>query len=406
MGLKINVDAVAMGKIALFDTDRSLTGQEGVVYPGPPAIVDDPPSTLAARLFATGDGIEHVHVMSNMVSVRRSAGWDDDALDQASMVIEQLFVFYPPGPAAGDDPDEQLRAANYNATITAIRAHNEDLWVMKIKPDDPIESFEPGQYTTLALGYWEPRADEATEGFDDDQRKKLARRSYSVSSSMFEEDGELVEAHPEEAEFYIVKVRPGEEEIPALTPRIFMKGVGDRIFMGRKFTGHYTLEGVQPTDSVVFLSTGTGEAPQNAMSAELFRRDHRGRILSVVCVRYNDDLAYTREQAIAEERYPNYKYLTLTTREPETIDNKVYIQDLILSGRLEEELGAPLDPSSTHVFLCGNPAMIGLPKWGDDDEPQFPEVLGVCQILHERGFVIDHRRVRGNVHYEEYWKDR
>jgi ferredoxin--NADP+ reductase len=382
-----------------------LTGQEGVVYPGPPAKVDDPPSTLAARLFATGEAIEHVHVMSNMVSVRRSSDWDDDALDQASMVIEQLFVFYPAGPAAGDDPDEQLRAASYNATITAIRAHNEDLWVMKIKPDDPIESFEPGQYTTLALGYWEPRADEATEGFDDEQRRKLARRSYSVSSSMFGEDGELVEAQPEEAEFYIVKVRPGEEEIPALTPRIFMKGVGDRIFMGRKFTGHYTLEGVEPSDSIVFLATGTGEAPQNAMSAELFRRGHQGRILSVVCVRFNDDLAYTREQAIAEERYSNYKYLTLTTREPETIDNKVYIQDLILSGQLEEELGAPLDPSSAHVFLCGNPAMIGLPKW-DDDEPQFPEVLGVCQILHERGFTIDHRRVRGNVHYEEYWKDR
>ncbi len=406
MGLEINVEAVAMGKIALFDTDRSLTGQEGVVYPGPPATVDNPPSTLASRLFAVDDDIEHVHVMSNMVSVRRSTDWDDDAIDQASNVVEQLFVFYPKGPMAGDDPDEQLRAAGYNATITAIRAHNEDLWVMKIRPDEPIDPFEAGQYTTLALGYWEPRADEATENFDDEQRRKLARRSYSVSSSMFGDDGELVEAHPEEVEFYIVKVRPGEEEIPALTPRIFMKGVGDRIFMGRKFTGHYTLEGVTPTDSIVFLATGTGEAPQNAMSAELFRRGHQGRILSVVCVRYNDDLAYTREQAIAEERYPNYKYLTLTTREPETIDNKVYIQDLLMSGRLEEELGAPLDPSSTHVFRCGNPAMIGLPKWDEDDQPHFPEVLGVCQMLHERGFTIDHRRVRGNVHYEEYWKDR
>jgi ferredoxin--NADP+ reductase len=405
VGLRINVDAVAMGQVALFSTDRTLTGQEGIVYPGPPASVDDPPSTLAARLFESGDRIEHVHVMSNMVSVRRSSPWDEDAIADASKIIEDLFVFYrPAAPVAGDEY-EQLRADEYNATITAIRAHNEDLWVMRIKPDEPIDSFDAGQYTTLALGYWEPRADEAIEDFDQDQRRKMARRSYSVSSSMFDDEGELVAANPDDVEFYIVKVRPGEQEIPALTPRIFMKGVGDRIFMGRKFTGHYTLEGVRPTDSVVFLATGTGEAPQNTMSAELFRRGHEGRILSVVCVRYNADLAYMREQAIAEERFTNYKYLTLTTREPDTINDKVYIQDMILSGRLEEELGAPLDPETTHVFLCGNPAMIGLPKW-EDDEPRFPEVLGVCQILHDRGFTIDHRRTRGNVHYEEYWKDR
>ena len=98
--------------------------------------------------------------------------------------------------------------------------------------------------------------------------------------------------------------------------------------------------------------------------------------------------------------------MTITTREPGDLENKVYIQDVIASGRLEEEMGAPLDPTNTHVFLCGNPAMIGLPKWDEDGEMEFPEVLGVCQMLHERGFTIDHRRERGNVHYEEYWKDR
>jgi ferredoxin--NADP+ reductase len=206
-------------------------------------------------------------------------------------------------------------------------------------------------------------------------------------------------------EFYIVKVRPGQEEIPALTPRIFLKGVGDRIFMGRKFTGHYTLEGVEPTDNVIFLSTGTGEAPQNLMTAELLRREHQGKILNVVCVRYRADLAYVEQQKIVEERYPLYRYLTLTTREPENQGKKVYIQDMIPSGQLEAELGAPLDPGSTHVYLCGNPSMIGLPKW-IDDEIVFPETVGVCQLLHERGFTIDRRKQRGNVHYEEYWKDR
>ena len=69
-------------------------------------------------------------------------------------------------------------------------------------------------------------------------------------------------------------------------------------------------------------------------------------------------------------------------------------------------MGAPLDPANTHVFLCGNPQMIGLPKWDDDGTMHFPEPRGVCEILHERGFTIDHLRERGNVHYEEYWKER
>ena len=114
----------------------------------------------------------------------------------------------------------------------------------------------------------------------------MARRSYSVSSSMIDEEGQLLPPHTPDVEFYIVKVKPGQEEIPALTPRLFLKGEGDRLYMGRKFTGHYTLEGVKPEDNIVFLSTGTGEAPQNAMIAELLRQKHKGRILDVVCVRY------------------------------------------------------------------------------------------------------------------------
>lgn len=38
-------------------------------------------------------------------------------------------------------------------------------------------------------------------------------------------------------------------------------------------------------------------------------------------------------------RYPNYIYLPLTTREADTIGKKVYIQDLITSGQMEERLG-------------------------------------------------------------------
>jgi ferredoxin--NADP+ reductase len=405
MGQRITVSAVPIGDVALFDLDRSLTGQDGMTFYGP-SLGSTPPDSLARRLWESDDQLESVHVLSNSVSVRRSSDWTDEDVETVSEIIANLFIHWEV--ESPEERDERLREENYNATITWIREHNPDLWVMRIKPDEPVEPFKPGQYTTLGLGFWEPRADDATEDFEEnpDQIEKMARRSYSVSSSIVDDDGNLVEPHPDEIEFYIVQVPPSEEEIPALTPRVFTQRVGDRIFMSHKFVGRYTLDGVEPDDNIVFLSTGTGEAPQNLMTAELLRNEHRGRILQVVCVRYRKDLAYTEQQAIVEEAHSNYRYVTLTTREPENEGNKIYIQDMLESGDVEKELGVPLDPETTHFFLCGNPAMIGLPKWDDDGTMHFPEPRGVCEILHERGFKIDHLRERGNVHYEEYWKER
>jgi ferredoxin--NADP+ reductase len=401
MGQVIEVSSTPIGSVLLVDTDRSLTGQDGVSFDHSPEDTPDPPSVLATRLFDAIEGVESIHVLSNTLSVRRTTAWEPDQIAAAEDIVSSLFVFY--APESEEDQYEQLRDQYYNATLTDIRAHNDELWIIKVKPDEPPQPFDAGQYTSLALGFWEPRADGAVDDLREGQGKKLARRSYSVSSSIVDENDNLVEAHPDEVEFYIVKVQPDEEEIPALTPRLFRKDVGDRLFLGRKYTGQYTLEGVKPTDNVVFLGTGTGEAPHNAMTAELLRRGHEGKILSAVTVRFRNDLGYLREHEVVKHKWPNYNYVILTTREPENEGNKVYIQDLVSSGAVEDELGAALSPENTHVFLCGNPAMIGLPRW-NEEIPEFPETLGVCELLHERGFTIDHRAEHGNVHYEVYWK--
>ena len=88
---------------------------------------------------------------------------------------------------------------------------HEDLWVIRVKPDQRDTAHRPGQYATLGLGYWEPRVDDADEGLDDRQWTKLIRRSYSISSRIFDEHGYLVDPGEErEIEFYIVHVRPSE----------------------------------------------------------------------------------------------------------------------------------------------------------------------------------------------------
>jgi ferredoxin--NADP+ reductase len=105
-------------------------------------------------------------------------------------------------------------------------------------------------------------------------------------------------------------------------------------------------------------------------------------------------------------RYPRYIYLSLTTREASNAGQKVYLQDLITSGQLEERLGAPLDPSCTHVFLCGNPKMIGVPTTDRaTGQVVYPQPPGVVEILSGRQFHMDQPSVKlkGTIHFEEYW---
>jgi ferredoxin--NADP+ reductase len=299
---------------------------------------------------------------------------------------------------------EELRKEHYNATITYFEPTHSDLWVLGVRPDHGDVHHLPGQYASLGLGYWEKRIDDAEDAQLDDRWDKLVRRSYSISHRIFDEHGYLAqERDTTELEFYIVLVPPTDDNIPGLTPRLALKRPGDRIYLGPKVAGRYTLGPVtDPKGTVVFFATGTGEAPHNAMAVELLRKGHMGPIVSAVTVRNLADLGYMEKNRELESRYHNFHYLPLPTREPGI--PKRYIQDLISDDAFDKEFGVTLDPETTHVFMCGNPAMIGLPT--EDEETgklTYPKPTGVVEILTERGFTLDHRKTKGNLHYEEYW---
>lgn len=307
---------------------------------------------------------------------------------------------------AAHDPD-QLRQQHYNATVVGLRLPNPELMILRVRPDFPLPGHKPGQYSTLGLGSWEPRHPEAQEETPQEgEAPKLIRRAYSISCSVLDEQGGLLQAGNEWLEFYIVLVKHSDKGPPALTPRLFLLKEGDRLFLGEKITGHFTIDPVQPDDAVVFLSTGTGEAPHNYMLWELLRRGHAGRILGACCVRYARDLGYLPIHEELMRRHAGYTYLSLTTREKVNAGQKVYIQDLITSGQLEEKLGQALDPGHAHVYLCGNPKMIGVPTIDrSTGERTYPQPLGVIEILERRGFRVDRpaQKERGNIHFEEYW---
>lgn len=303
----------------------------------------------------------------------------------------------------------QLRQTNYNATVVLLKKANPELMILRVRPDEPLPEHKPGQYTSLGLGYWESRHEGCqAEEVKAEQANRMVLRAYSISCSVLDEAGQLLDRSGVQwLEFYIVLVRDSHrEKPPALTPRLFLLNEGDRVFLGKKITGHFTLDPVKPEDTVLFLSTGTGEAPHNYMLWELLRRGHAGKILSACCVRYKRDLGYLQIQEELTRRYPNYIYLPLTTREADNAGRKVYIQDLISSGQLEQRLGAPLDPARTHVFLCGNPSMIGVPqKDAASAEWVYPKPPGVIELLEGRGFQVDRpqTKTKGNIHFEEYW---
>ena len=96
MGQTIEVKSTVLGDAALFDTDRSITGQDGQGFGSAGKAADDSTTAgrLAVRVFAGDPAIDHVFVQSNQVTVRREGGWTDEVTENTSAVVRDFFVFY------------------------------------------------------------------------------------------------------------------------------------------------------------------------------------------------------------------------------------------------------------------------------------------------------------------------
>lgn len=96
MGQVISVaKETVVGDVVVFDTDRSITGQDGTGFASPESATgDDFAARLAARLFAEVKGVDHVFIASSQVVARNSAGWKPAAVKKAAEVVSNFFVFY------------------------------------------------------------------------------------------------------------------------------------------------------------------------------------------------------------------------------------------------------------------------------------------------------------------------
>jgi len=250
--------------------------------------------------------------------------------------------------------------------------------ILRLAPiDGEIPEFTPGQFAVLGLPGSAPRCRLSDAEEKTPEPDKLIKRAYSIASSSVER---------EYVEFYVTLVRSG-----ALTPRLFALEVGDRLWMGPKFTGMFTLDNLPGDVNVVMVSTGTGLAPYMSMIRTRLACSDARRYAVIHGARHSWDLGYRSELITMGRICENFSYLPIVSRpneEPVAWGGAVgHVQDLWSGGAIEEAWGVRPAPDNTHVLLCGNPGMI-------------EQMVGT---LASEGFREHTKDAPGEVHLERYW---
>ncbi len=265
----------------------------------------------------------------------------------------------------------------YNAVVVERLPITPDLFIIKVKTDAPLAAFISGQYVLLGLSSNMARREGSPPEFKEAKADRMVLRAYSIASSGHE---------PEILEFYISVVANG-----SLTPRLVQLQVGDRLMVGDKIRGFFTLDTVTPgTKNIILAATGTGLAPFVSMMRHHAVHPYHYRFLILHGAPKSWELGYIDELTKQSQILPRITYIPSITRLKEDPIWKgengritQYFKDSLLAERFEIEL----NPAETSVFLCGNPAMI--------EE--------VTHLLGPKGYMLYSTTNPGSLHTEEYW---
>ncbi|MBF0589506.1 MAG: ferredoxin--NADP reductase [Magnetococcales bacterium] len=268
----------------------------------------------------------------------------------------------------------------YNATLIARIVVTPKILILRVKPDKEPFDFSPGQFTVLGLRKSEPRiAGADPDEVPPEKMERLARRAYSISSGTL--DGDFVE-------FYVSLVTSGE-----LTPRLFALKEGDRLFMGDKGRGVFTLDKVDSGKSILLVGTGTGLAPYISMVRTMALGEEGCPVRAITIMhgaRYSWDLGYRGELEALARACPRFVYLPVVSdpvRDHDWKGRTGRLNDWLVKPELSELCGFDLNPTKTDIFLCGHPGMI----------------QSGIEILGERGYAKGTHKEPGSLHLEKYW---
>jgi ferredoxin/flavodoxin---NADP+ reductase len=265
--------------------------------------------------------------------------------------------------------------------LNAVLTHRADLApglaIFRIAPDGwELPEFAPGQFAVIGLPAQAPRValSDPEEPGDPD---RMIRRAYSIASSSRQR---------EYVEVFANLVRSGE-----LTPRLFALAPGDRLWLGRKFTGMFTLREVPRDANLALVATGTGLAPYMSMVRTELDCGGSRRFAVLHGARHSWDLGYAGELHAMQRHCPNFTYVPTVSRPQAEAapwgGATGHVQDLWTGGALDDAWGFRPTPANTHVLLCGNPDMI-------ED---------MIVRLAAEGFAVHAPDAPGQVHVERYW---
>jgi ferredoxin/flavodoxin---NADP+ reductase len=265
----------------------------------------------------------------------------------------------------------------YNAVVVAKLSLTPDLFILKVKPDKAMAEFTPGQYVLLGISSNVPRREGSPPEFKESKADRMVMRAYSIASAGHE---------PGLLEFYISVVSNG-----ALTPRLVSLQPGDRVMVGDKIRGFFTLDTVpKEHKTVVLAATGTGLAPYVSMMRRHAVQPYPFRFVILHGAPRSWELGYLDELRLQSRHLPRVLYvpsITRTKEDPWWTGETGRITQYFQSHMLRDKLETELDPAKTSVFLCGNPAMIH----------------EVCVLLEPLGYTVHSTQAQGSLHTEEYW---
>ena len=234
--------------------------------------------------------------------------------------------------------------------IVENRQWTESLFSLRV--EGPRLDFQAGQFVRIAL---------------DIQGERVARAFSFVNPP-----------HDPVLEFYGVIVPEGP-----LSPRLARLKAGDVLHVASNPAGFLVLREVPDCETLWLVATGTGIAPfLSILRTETPWQRFRNVVL-VHAARYGKELVY--RQII--EKLPGLRHVSVVSRErhPGALEGR--IPAAIADGRLEKAAGVTLDPSSSHVMLCGNPQML----------------TDAQAALAARGMRKHRRRNPGHITVESFW---
>ena len=317
---------------------------------------------------------------------------------------------HPPGNVVPGVRGVQLHHARRCRSIVARRVdvrdaivhRDQDKMIFRVYPDTEVRlKYQGGQYGALGLSRGMKRID--ANGELAPEGDILIKRPYSISSAILDDHNQLLDPNKlSYYEFYVDLVLEKDIPKPRLSPRLFALNDNDRIFFGSKIVGHYTLQALQKGRNVLFISTTTGEAPHNSMIHELLLREERLSICHIVIGAKEWSSAYQKNHEELMKNFPGYKFLAWN--DDQTYPRMIQFMEEALNNQdvAKKNLGWPVNASNTHIYLCGDPRLIGAPVKLGGWQYEYPE-YGLMRILQKYQFNPASRFQPGNISFEAYW---